>query len=165
MSVKIRLIAAALALVAPAALAADYKVGAIEIKNPWAPATPGGAKVAAGYFTITNTGASPDRLVAVTATVAGRSTLHEMSMANGIMRMRPVTGIDLKPGQTVELNPDSFHVMLENLKQPLKQGDTVKGTLTFEKAGTVDIEFAVGSIGGKAPAAAPAGGMKMDHMH
>ena len=72
MSVKLCLIAAALALAASAALAADYKAGDIEIKNPWARATPAGAKVAAGYFTLTNTGSAPDRLVGVTAAVAAR---------------------------------------------------------------------------------------------
>ncbi len=169
MTVRICLLAAALALAAPAALAADFKVGAIEIKNPWAPATPPGARVGAGYFTITNTGAKPDRLVGATAAVAGRSVVHEMTMVGNVMRMRPVKGVDLKPGQTVEFNPDSFHVMLENLKQPLKQGETIKGTLTFEKAGPVDIEYRVGSIGGAPPAASapanpPAGGMKMDDM-
>ena len=189
MSVKVCLIAAALALAAPAALAADYKAGAIEIKNPWARATPAGAKTGAGYFTLTNTGTTPDRLVGATAAVAGKATIHEMSMSGNVMRMRPVKGVDLKPGQTVEFNPDSFHVMLEKLKGPLKQGETVKGTLTFEKAGAVDIEYAVGSVGGGAPAGTPAaapsgamkmpagsmkmedtkppagGGMKMDNMH
>lgn len=177
MSMKACIIAAALALTIPAALAADYKAGDIAIKNPWARATPAGAKVTAGYFTLTNTGSTPDRLVGATAAVAGRSTIHEMTMSDNVMHMRPVKGVDLKPGQTVEFSPDSFHVMLENLKQPLKPGDTVKGTLTFEKAGSVDIEYAVGSIGGSPPGAAPTGGMKMqgttppasgmkmDHMH
>ena len=178
MSIKACLVAAALACAAPAALAADYKAGAIEIKNPWARATPSGAKLTAGYFTLTNTGSEPDRLVGATATVAGKATIHEMTMSGNVMRMRPVKGVDLKPGQSVDFSPESFHVMLENLKQPLKQGDTVKGTLTFEKAGSVDIEYTVGSIGGAPPGAASSGGMKMedkkpaagggmnmDHMH
>ncbi len=170
MSLKVCLLAAALALAAPAALAADYKVGAIEIKSPWARATPPGAKIGAGYFTLTNTGSTPDRLVGVTAAVAGHSVVHEMTMEGNVMRMRPVKGVDLKPGQTVAFNPGSFHVMLEDLKQPLKQGETVKGTLTFEKAGPVDIEYVVGSIGATAapaaaaPASPPAGGMKMENM-
>jgi len=171
MSIKACLVAAALACAAPAALAADYKAGVIEIKNPWARATPSGAKLTAGYFTLTNTGSEPDRLVGATATVAGKATIHEMTMSGNVMRMRPVKGVDLKPGQSVDFSPESFHVMLENLKQPLKQGDTVKGTLTFEKAGAVDIEYAVGSIGGppaggtKTEDTKSDGGMKMDHMH
>src|ERR1700751_4874184 len=71
MSVKLCLVAAVLALAPPAALAADYKAGDIEIKNPWARATPAGAKVTAGYFTLTNTGSAPHRLVGATAGGAG----------------------------------------------------------------------------------------------
>lgn len=171
MTRKIALVAAALLLSTPAALAHDYQAGAIAIDHVWARATPGGAKVAAGYFTLTNTGTAPDRLIAATAAAAGRVDLHEMSLVDGVMRMRPVKdGIELQPGQTVVLESSSFHVMMLDLKQPLKQGQRIKGTLTFEKAGPVDIEYAVEGIGG-APRAAPAAGpmhMQGDgpmHMH
>ena len=153
--------AAALALAASAALAHDYKAGAITINHPWARATPSGAKVGAGYFTLTNTGTAPDRLIGATAAAADHVEVHEMSMADGVMKMRPVKGgVELKPGQTVEFKSNAFHLMLVDLKQPLQQGQRVKGTLTFEKAGTVDIEFVVEGIGGPARAA-PA----MDHAH
>jgi hypothetical protein len=158
---KTTLVACALALAAPAALAADYKAGTIEIDHPWARATPSGAKVGAGYLKLTNTGATPDRLVGATAAAAGRVEIHEMSMDNGVMKMRPIKdGVELKPGATVELKSGGYHLMMMDLKQPLKQGDHVKGTLTFEKAGAVDVEFAVEGVGG-APAAKP-GMMKMD---
>jgi len=153
--------AAAIALAASAALAHDYKAGAITINHPWARATPSGAKVGAGYFTLTNTGTAPDRLIGATAAAADHVEVHEMSMADGVMKMRPVKdGVELKPGQTVEFKSNAFHLMLVDLKQPLQQGQRVKGTLTFEKAGTVDIEFVVEGIGGPARAA-PA----MDHAH
>src|SRR5262245_63049940 len=152
-------LAAALALAASAALAHDYKAGAITIIHPWARATPQGAKVGAGYFTVTNTGTAPDRLIGATAAAAGHVELHEMSMADGIMKMRPVKeGVALAPGQTVEFKSNAFHLMLVDLKQPLQQGQRIKGTLTFEKAGTVDIEFVVEGIGGPARAAP-------DHAH
>ncbi len=172
MTLKACLFAAALALAAPAALAADFKVGAIEIKSPWARATPPGAEVGAGYFTLTNTGSTPDRLVGVTCEAAGQVEIHEMAMVNGVMRMRPLkNGIELKPGETVELKSGAYHMMMLDLKRPLKAGEMVKGTLTFEKAGKVDIEYVVGSIGSAAPPAAaapaspPAGGMKMEDMN
>ena len=148
------LLAAALALAASVALAHDYKAGAITIDRPWTRATPRGASVAAGYFTLTNAGTAPDRLVGATAAVAGRVEIHEMSMADGVMRMRPVEhGIELKPGETVEFKSNSFHLMMLDLKQQPQQGQRIKGTLTFEKAGTVDIEFVVEAIGGPARAA------------
>ena len=86
-------------------------------------------------------------------------------MADGVMRMRPLKdGIELKPGQSVELKSGSFHLMMVGLKQPLQQGQRIKGTLTFEKAGPVDIEYVVEAIGG-APSAAPADSKMHMDMH
>ncbi|MEA2916767.1 MAG: periplasmic copper chaperone [Bradyrhizobium sp.] len=165
MILKACLIAAALALAAPSAFAHDYKAGAIEIDHPWARATPRGATVAAGYFKLTNTGSTPDRLVGGTSEAAGRVEIHEMTMADGVMRMRPLKdGIELKPGASVELKSSSFHLMMVGLKQQLQQGQRIKGTLTFEKAGPVDIEYVVEGIGG-APSAAPADSKMHMNMH
>jgi copper(I)-binding protein len=161
MTLRSFLVAAALALAASAALAHDYKAGAIIIDHPWARATPNGATVGAGYFTLSNTGTTADRLVGATAAAADHVEVHEMSIADGVMRMRPVQGgVEVKPGQTVAFKSNAFHLMMIGLKQPLQQGQRIKGTLTFEKAGTVDVEFAVEGIGGPARAA-PA----MDHTH
>lgn len=161
MKAKALRVAASLALAASTSFAHDYKAGAITINHPWARATPHGASVGAGYFSVTNTGTTPDRVIGATAAAADHVELHEMKMVDGIMRMRPVKdGITLAPGQTVEFKSNAFHLMMVDLKQPLQQGQRVKGTLTFEKAGTVDIEFVVEGIGGPARAA-PA----MDHMH
>jgi hypothetical protein len=159
------------ALAASTALATDYKAGAIVISNPWARATPSGASAGAGYFTVTNTGTTPDRLVAVTSEAASKADIHEMSMVNGVMQMRPLKdGLELKPGETVTLKPGGEHVMMTGLKQPLKLGDHFKGTLTFEKAGKVDIEYDVKGVGAQAPTNAPASTMPMQgggtmHMH
>ena len=148
------LVAAALALAASAALAHDYKAGAITIDHPWARATPRGATVGAGYFTLTNAGTTADRLIGATAAAADHVEVHEMSMVDGVMRMRPVAGgVEITPGQTVEFKSNAFHLMMIDLKEPLQQGQRIRGTLTFEKAGTVDIEFAVEGIGGPARAA------------
>jgi periplasmic copper chaperone A len=140
------------ALAAAPAMAHDYTVGAIEIAHPWARATPKGASVAGGYMTIRNKGTAPDRLVGGSVEVADRFEIHRMSMEGGVMKMRPVEGgLEIKPGASVELKPGSFHVMMTGLKRPLEKGQHVKGTLRFEKAGKVDIEFAVEAMGAPAP--------------
>ena len=73
-----------------------------------------------------------------------------MKMDNGVMQMRPLAaGLEIKPGQTVELKPGSFHLMFMELKAPVEQGKRIKGTLTFEKAGTVAVEFAVQGVGAR----------------
>jgi copper(I)-binding protein len=139
--------AAMLACGLAAAAAHDYKLGALEIKHPWTRATPKGATVAGGYLTIVNTGTTADRLVGGSAAGAGRFEIHEMAMTGGVMRMRPLPkGIEIKPGATVELKPGSFHLMFMGLKAPLEQGTRVKGTLVFEKAGTIEVEYAVDAI-------------------
>jgi copper(I)-binding protein len=158
------LLAAMVALTATAAFATDYKVGSLEIKHPWARATPKGAPVGGGYMTITNKGTAPDRLVSFSSPAAGMPQIHEMKMENGVMKMRPLAkGLEIKPGQTVELKPSSYHLMFMGLKQPFVKGKKVKATLTFAKAGKVEVEFDVESIGATAPM--DHGGMNMQHGH
>lgn len=125
-----------------------FKVGDLVVASPWTRATPGGAKIAGGYLKITNNGKVADRLVGAVSTGADRVEIHEMSMTGGVMKMRPLPdGLTIKPGETVELKPGGFHMMFMDIKQPLKQGDTLKATLTFEKAGTLDVSFNVNAIG------------------
>jgi copper(I)-binding protein len=151
---RLALIGAAVVFISSMAVAEIYSAGGLQIGNPWARATPKGATVGAGYLTITNKGTEPDRLIGGSAAPAARFEVHTTVMEKGVARMRQVTGLEIKPGETVELAPGGMHVMLMGLKQPLRQGQSVKGTLVFEKAGTVAIEFAVQGIG------APAGGHK-----
>jgi copper(I)-binding protein len=150
---------------APAAAGADvYKVGSITIEAPWARVTPGGAKVAGGYMKIINNGKEPDRLIGGSVPFASRFEIHEMSMDGGMMKMRELPkGIEIRPGQTVELTPGGYHLMFQELKSGLKQGQTVKGTLVFEKAGKVDVEYRVGPIGGGAPSGGASGGGHSHH--
>jgi copper(I)-binding protein len=145
---------AALFLLGGIAAAETYSAGGLQIGDPWARATPKGVTVGAGYLTITNKGTEPDRLIGGSAAPASRFEVHTTVIENGVVRMRPTSGLEIKPGETVELTPGGTHVMFVGLKQPLQQGQTVKGTLVFEKAGTVAIEFTVQAIG------APAGGDK-----
>jgi periplasmic copper chaperone A len=144
------------ALSGGAASALDYKVGALEIDSPWSRAVPKGAKVAVGYMTIKNTGTEPDRLVGGSTPVAGRFEIHEMSMDKGVMKMRPLpSGLEIKPGETVELKPSSFHIMMMDLKQPIQRRKPFKASLMFEKAGEVDVDFTVEAVGATPAAAAP----------
>lgn len=144
-------IAAFLAVFAGPSFAHEFKLGDLHIEHPWSRQTPDGAKVAAGYFIVKNGGTAADRLVSVTGEIAGKAEIHEMSVdANGVMTMRPVTGgLEIPAGGEAALKSGSFHVMFLELKRPTKEGEKFKGTLTFEKAGTVDVEFAVDAPAGK----------------
>jgi copper(I)-binding protein len=151
-------------LATPAAQAGDYDVGSIHIAQPWARATPKGATSGAAYMTITNKGSTSDRVNCVLSDASGQCQIHSMTMEGGVMKMRPVEGgLEIKPGETVTLQPSGFHVMLVALKHPLEKGQTVKATLKFDHAGMVDVEYAVAAIGAPAPGAATgSGGMKME---
>jgi copper(I)-binding protein len=110
--------------------------------------------VGGGYLRITNTGLESDRLVGGTFPGASRVEVHEMSMDGDVMRMKQIQGgLEIKPGATVELRPGAGHLMFMDLKEPLKEGQTIKGTLVFEKAGPVEVEYSVRGMGGAAPAA------------
>jgi copper(I)-binding protein len=148
----LRTLAVLLAVGAPAASAADYHAGALDISGPWSRATPKGAPVAVGYLTIKNTGTTADRLIGGSSEAAAKVEVHEMTMDNGIMKMRPITGgLEIKPGESVELKPQGLHLMFIKPKNPLKQGDHVKATLEFEKAGKVEVDFDVTGMGGPPP--------------
>jgi copper(I)-binding protein len=152
------------ALVTPAS-AEDVMAGPLKISAAWARATPKGASIGGGYLTITNTGAIPDRLTGGSTTISGKLELHEMSMSNGVMKMRPVTGgLEIKPNETVTFKPGGYHLMFVGLKHQLEPNQHFKATLDFEKAGKVDVDFTVAGIGAMGPGGSSSsmGGMKMD---
>ena len=146
---KLRLVLVALlVLLAGPALARDYKLGALQIANPWTRATPPTAPAGGGFLTITNTGTGADRLIGARSAAASRVEIHEMRMDGNIMRMRELEkGLEIPPGATVTLKPGSTHVMFMGLKEPLKQDARVPVTLVFEKAGSIDVEFSVAPLG------------------
>jgi len=142
----------ALALVAGAALAQSYAVKDLVIEHPYARATPPGAKAGGAFLTIRNKGSTADRLVDASTPAAKFVEIHEMWMDAGVMKMRAIPGIDIKPGAKAELKPGGFHIMLLDLKQPLQSGDRIPMTLVFEKAGKVEVSVAVeGMTAGAAP--------------
>jgi copper(I)-binding protein len=129
------------------ATANDYKAGSLEIMSPWSRATPKGSRTAIGYMTIKNGGTISDRLVGGSVDVADSFQLHAMTMENDVAKMRDLKGVEIKPGQTIEFKPGGAHVMFVNIKLLLSKGDHFKGTLVFEQAGTVQIEYSVEGIG------------------
>jgi periplasmic copper chaperone A len=145
-------LAAAFAFAALSGAAAhEYKAGDLAIGHPWSRATPPGAKVAAGYLTVTNNGTEPDRLLSVASDISSKGEIHEMKVnaETNVMTMRPVDGgIEIKPGETVKLEPGGYHLMFVGLREPAVQGERFKGTLTFEKSGSVEIEYATEAVGG-----------------
>lgn len=141
------LTAALLGFSATAVVAHDYKLGPIEITHPYARATPPNAPVSGGYMTIRNTGGEADRLIGGKAGFAKKVEIHEMSMENDVMKMRELPGgLEIPAGGEVELKPGGFHVMFIGLDGQLKDGETRAVTLTFEKAGSIDINFNVQTI-------------------
>jgi hypothetical protein len=141
-------ILAVAALAAATAFAHDSDVGSIHIDHAWSRETPKGATIASGYAVIENKGNSPDRLIGGSSEIGGGFEIHEMKMQNGVMKMRQLEkGIEIAPGQSVKLEPGGYHIMFLELKQQPVKGKHFKGTLVFEKAGKVDVEFAVEGMG------------------
>lgn len=148
-----RTILAALAL---AALSATRLVAqpmpSVTAQDAWARATPPNVGTGAVYLTLTSR--ADDRLVGAATAVAAQAELHEMKMVNNVMQMRPLDGLDLPAGQAVALKPGGYHIMLEGLKAPLKQGGTVALRLTFVHAPPLDVTATVQPIGAAGPQAA-----------
>ena len=168
---KLPFLALALFVAAGAApaLAQEAKAGDIVIEKPWARATPKGADVGAGYLTIRNNGAAPDRLTGGSADFASVE-VHEMKTEGGVMKMAEMkNGINVPAHSSVGLAPGGYHIMFTHLTHPLTKGETVKATLNFEHAGPIEVEFPVLGVGAAGPGAAKGekkpmgdmGGMKM----
>ena len=148
-------------LLAAPARAQEVKAGDLVITQAWGRATPGGAKVAGGYLTIENKGSTPDRLIGGTVDVAAKVEVHEMATKNGVMTMRQLdSGLTIEPGKTVKLAPGGYHLMMLDLKSPLKKGDQLPVTLEFEKAGKVTVSFDIQGVGAPGPGAAAPMDMK-----
>ena len=144
--------AAALTLIAAGpAVAHEASSQGVTVAHPWVRATPGGATVGVAFLEIKTSEGVTDKLVSAASPVAGRAELHTHIMDGEIMKMRRVDGMTLAPGSTVVFGPHGNHVMLLDLKGPLTEGDLVKLTLVFEKAGSVEVEATVEPIGATGP--------------
>jgi hypothetical protein len=152
---KLAFAALVLGFVTPALAQATGNT-AITVEQPWARATPGGAKTGAVYMTLDNKSGTADRLTGVSSDVADKLQIHEMKVENGVMQMREIAGgLPIPAGGSVALKPGSYHVMLIGLKKPLTVGEKFPLTLTFEKAGNISVTVPVQAMG----AAQDKGGM------
>jgi copper(I)-binding protein len=141
-------LAIGLALAAGHASADDFKVGTLTVESPWSRATPSGASVGGGYLAIQNTGTESDRLIGGEVEAAKTFQIHNMTMDGDVAKMREVTeGVEIKPGQTVKFEPGATHLMFVGLTQPLRAGQKFSGTLRFEHAGIVHIEYQIVPMG------------------
>jgi hypothetical protein len=133
-------------MLAQTAFAADIKVS-----NAWMRATAPGQEVAGAFMDITSTVNA--KLISASSPAAGKLELHTMSMDKGIMDMHEVTQIDLPKGKTISLAPGSLHVMLFDLKQAMKQGDSIPMTLDIVTANKkhqyINIKVSVRNLGGQ----------------
>jgi copper(I)-binding protein len=142
---------AMLLIVAGAAVAHEYTGKGVTVTHPWARATPGGATIGSAYLEVKAERGKGDRLIGARSPAAGTVELHNHIMEGGIAKMRRVDAIAVPGGKSVVLRPSGYHLMLTDLKAPLKEGDLVKITLVFEKAGAIDLEATVEPVGATGP--------------
>src|SRR5437868_13988738 len=132
-------LAVTLALGAASAMAQNDARDNLRIEHPYARPTPPGARTGGAYLTIENRGSAADRLIRVATPAAGAAEVHSMTMQGNVMRMRAVTAVDVPAHATTALKPGGYHIMLLDLKRPLAPGESVPLTLTFEKAGAIEV--------------------------
>ncbi len=160
---------ASLIIIAPfimPVMAHDYTSGDLVITHPWSPETPPGARVAGGYLRIANKGRSADTLIAVETAVSGAAEVHEMKMDNGVMRMRALeAGLEIKPGETVELKPGGFHVMFIDMNRAVPLGERFAATLVFRNAGRIPVDFKIEPRGKRSLDDAGTGPNTGEHKH
>lgn len=121
----------------------DYSTGQLHIEHPWSREMPPVAPTAAVYFVVHNNGDQADRLLRLDTPVAGKAELHEHVHADGVMKMQQVPAVEIPAGGEVRFEPMGYHVMLFGVKQQAKAGERFPLTLTFEKAGVVELDVAV----------------------
>ena len=148
-SLLVALLVFGAAMLSPAS-AHEVRSGDLLIQNLWSRATSPGTTVGVAYMVITNNGTAPEKLIGGTSPLAAHVELHESKMQEGIMTMRPVVGgLTIAPGQSVKLSPRGYHLMLTDLKEPLKEKQMLPITLDFERAGKVEATFHILGAGSK----------------
>lgn len=129
------------------AAAQDQNLGDLVLQHAWARATPGGAKTGAAYVRIENRGMAADQLIGAASPIAAKVGIHTMSTDSGTMVMGPAGDVEVPAQGMVELKPHGLHIMMMGLTKPLREGETFPVTLTFEKAGSVELQVVVEPIG------------------
>ncbi|MGB1011703.1 MAG: copper chaperone PCu(A)C [Thiolinea sp.] len=148
MKLSLTLSACLLAMLSMQSISADeYRLGHLQITDPYTRTTPPMAAVAGGFMTVTNNGTESDTFLGGSAGFVEAVEIHEMSMADGIMKMRRLeNGLQIAPNETVELKPGGYHLMLIKPSEPMKEGDKHKITLSFKQAGDIEVELEVKDI-------------------
>ena len=120
----------------------------IDISRPWARTSPGIEGQAGGFFTVTNKGGEADLLVAAASPAAARIDIHGIRVVGSVITMRSMEkGLRVPPDTAITLKPRGYHLLLQDLTRPLSKGERVPVTLTFEKAGTRQIDLIVEAPG------------------
>lgn len=119
--------------------------GDVQVRDPWARATPPGAKVAAGYLEIRNSGNQPDRVIGASTPVAERVELHVQVRDGDTLKMRQVKSFEIPARGQLTLRPGGSHLMLFGPKKPFVRGENIPLTLRFERAGELQVELEVQS--------------------
>ena len=140
------LLSIALMAFAASIQAQEAKVGSIKIENAYVRATAPGQPAAGAFMKIDNSGAA-DQLLSASSPAAGEVQLHQMSMEGNVMKMGQVKDIAVPANGSVDLKPGGYHIMLMNIKAPLKAGETVPVKLKFAKAGEVEVKLPVNAVG------------------
>ena len=140
-----------LVFVATAAFGHSHEKGELQIRHPWARATPPGAAVGAGYLEIRNRGSQPDRLLSAATALAKRVELHVTEHAADVAKMRQLRAFEVPARERLTLRPGGAHLMLVDLVRPLKKGERFAMTLRFERAGELEVQFEVQEIGSRQP--------------
>jgi copper(I)-binding protein len=142
-SLKTAAIALIAVIASPLSLAHDYEAGKIHIDHPWSREAPPNAPVIGGFFQLTNHGDSEDALIAAESPIAGHVEIHTHKKEDGVMKMIKIDEVRVPANDSVLFKPGSFHLMIFNPTQALKEGDRFPMTLTFKNAGKVEVEMAV----------------------
>jgi copper(I)-binding protein len=130
------------------------RAGAVVVADPWARASLVAGRPGAAYFTLRNESAAADRLVGVAADRAGHAMAHATTVdAQGVARMEHLTALEIPPGGAVAFAPGGLHVMLMDLDAPLREGETLTLTLSFETGGETTVAVPVLGPAAKGPAA------------
>ena len=123
----------------------------IVIRDPWTRATAAGMPMGAGYLLLENLGSQADELIGAESPVAGHVEIHRTTIRQGIAAMRPVARLLIGPRVTVRAAPGGLHLMLVDLRTPLREGASVPLTLHFQRAGTLQTQLLVRSMGAAEP--------------
>lgn len=136
------LLAVMLAFATPA-IAGDYLQGDIHVMKPWSRPLPAVSVNGAAYMTLMNKGNVADKLIAISTPAATKAEIHNHIMEDGLMKMRPVSALEIAPGNPKVLQPGGLHIMLMGLTAPLVEGNAFPLTLNFERAGSIEVNVMI----------------------